>query len=466
LAIPESEEKVVAGANNYISCSTWCLDYLYREFCPGAIYLHSFLKSLVLQLNITLLMAFKLDIIWVNSTGEIRGRLHSALEGYEDIFPVLRTSEILLKPNLNSNMNALTGNTTDLRLLAAVIEILRGKGYKNITIGEGTNSGYYRNNISVISRLKVDKLAKYYGVKVIDLNYSEPVYIDFEQGVKAGVAKEIIEADFIINMPKLKTHFEAGMSICLKNLMGCLVGQENKKKTHQSLAANILNINRFVKPHLHIVDALISMEGLGPTRGTPVKTGKIFVGTDPYLIDLMCTRFVSFDYKKVGVLVEAEKRGIIDSRYHRFVNNFQLEDVFRFKPPKSGPLASFIHSPKRQKYFLAIRNTPLFNYICSTQTGGKLLYMTGLRQDVFINDEAECEGLSLNTDRCSRCGKCVDYCPIGLNLPDALSGGDDRCIYCLYCFCVCPEYAIEYHGKLGFMEEQLRQYDKIIKKIA
>lgn len=411
-------------------------------------------------------MAFRLDIIKANSTKEIKKELFLALEGYEEILPASKIADILIKPNLNANMNALMGNTTDLRLLAVVIEFLKEKGYKNITIGEGTNSGYYRNNISVISRLKVDKLAKYYDVKVIDLNYSEPVYIDFEKGVRAGIAKEAIEADFFINMPKFKTHFEAGMSICLKNLMGCLVGQENKKKTHQSLAANILNINKFIKPHLHIVDAVISMEGLGPTRGVPLKTGMVFVGTDPYLIDLMCARFASFDYKKVRTLVEAEKRGIINSQYHSFVDNFQLEDIFRFKPPRPGPLASFIHNPKRQKYFLAIRNTLLFNYICSTRIGGKLLYRTGLRQDVFIKDEAECEGLSLNTERCSHCGKCADYCPIGLNLPDILSGGDEKCIYCLYCFCVCPEYAIEYHGKLGFMEEQLRQYDNIIKRIA
>jgi uncharacterized protein (DUF362 family)/ferredoxin len=411
-------------------------------------------------------MAFRLDIIKATSAREIKEKLFLVLEDYKEILPASNITKILIKPNLNANMNALTGNTTDLRLLAAVIEYLRAKGYKNITIGEGTNSGYYRNNISVISRLKVDELAKHYGIEIIDLNYSEPIYIDFEDGIKAGIAKEVTEADFLINMPKLKTHFEAGMSVCLKNLMGCLVGQENKKKTHHALSANILNINKVVKPHLHIVDAIISMEGLGPTRGTPVKTGTIFIGTDPYLIDLVCAKFSSFDYKNITTLVEAEERGVIDENYYKFADDLEFEKVFHFKLPKAGFLASFIHSPKRQKYFLAIRNTPLFNYICSTQIGGKLLYMTGLRQDVFINDEAECEGLSLNTERCSRCGKCVDYCPVGLNLPDALSGGNEKCIYCLYCFCVCPEYAIEYHGKLGFMEEQLRQYDNIIKRIA
>ena len=115
-------------------------------------------------------------------------------------------------------------------LLAAVILFLKESGYENITIGEGTNSGFYRNNISVITRLRVDALAEYYGVNCIDLNSSESVSIPFEDGVQAGIARECVEADFFINMPKLKTHFEAGMTVCLKNLIGCLVGQDNKKK--------------------------------------------------------------------------------------------------------------------------------------------------------------------------------------------------------------------------------------------
>src|SRR3990172_10095796 len=186
---------------------------------------------------------FRFNILQANTVTEIKRGLRNILSlNYRDIFPTNKGSFILIKPNLNANMNALTGNTTDLRLLVSIIEYLKTEGYTNIAIGEGTNSGYYRNNISVISRLKVDALAQYYGVQLIDLNYSEPVYIHFEKGVMAGIAKEVVEADFLINMPKLKTHFEAGMSVCLKNLMGCLVGQENKKKTHLNLAKNILNI--------------------------------------------------------------------------------------------------------------------------------------------------------------------------------------------------------------------------------
>lgn len=412
---------------------------------------------------------FRCDLFKAGSINKIKASLSRILsEKYIDIFPSYQNARILIKPNLNANMNALTGNTTDLRLLAAAAEYLKDRGYNNIVIGEGTNSGYYRNNISVISRLKVDKLAKYYGVRIVDLNHSEPVYIEFEDGIKAGVAKEVVEADFLINMPKLKTHFEVGMSVCLKNLMGCLVGQENKKKTHKCLAKNILNINKHLKPHLHIVDGIIAMEGLGPTRGVPVRTGLIIAGTDPFLLDLFCAKIAMFDYRKVSTLREAEASGLLQKSHHAFVNSIDsAEYQKKFLPPKAGFLASFIHSPRRQKYFLAVRNTSFFSYLASTEFFGKLLFLTGLRQDNFIREEMVFEGLNFNKNLCTDgCSKCTDYCPVGLKLPGEFENKYNNCIGCLYCFLVCPTKAIEFKGKLGFMAEQLRQYDDITRKVT
>lgn len=396
----------------------------------------------------------------------IKNTLQEISREYADVFPSDRRAKVFLKPNLNSNMNALTGNTTDLRLIAFFIEILKDLGYRDITIGDGTNSGYYRNRINVMTRLKVNEVAGYYGIKVVDLNYSAPVYLDFENGVKAAVARECVEADMLVNLPKLKTHFEMGMSVCLKNLMGCLVGQENKKKAHQSLARNIMRINDRTKPQLHIVDGLIAMEGLGPTRGTPVKMGIIVGGTDPYLIDLACAKIATFPYEKVPVLKAAEEMGKITRRHHSLVAALDMKEYQRrFAPPEAGFLARFIHHPVRQKYFLAIRNTRVFRFLCSTKIGGKILYSTGLRQDVFMEGEMQCEKISVDWKKCTRCGKCKDYCPLSKNLPDALSE-EKECIHCLYCYLVCPERAIIFEGRLGFVAEQIRQYDEIVRKVT
>ena len=392
--------------------------------------------------------------------------LFATLHTYKDLLPSSKDAQILLKPNLNSNMNALTGNTTDLRILSVLIRFLQKEGYKKIVIGEGTNSGFYRNKIGVISRLKVDELGKYYGVEVKDLNYSEPYEIEFSDGIKAHVAKECIESDFLINLPKLKTHFEVGMSVCLKNLMGCLVGQENKKKTHLDLAENILRINENVKPQLHIVDGLVAMEGLGPTRGIPIRMDTILIGTDPYLIDLMCAQIAGFDFRKIKTLYLAEKKSLLTSSHHRFVESLNLNRIKRkFAPPKAGPLATFIHSPRRQKYFLKARNTKIFSYLASTRWFGFLLFKTGLRQDVFLSNDMHCDELSLSQENCDRCGICTDVCPLGLDLPVYLTDMDDQCIGCMYCFCVCSAKAIQFKGEFGFFSEQLRQYDTIVKTL-
>jgi len=413
---------------------------------------------------------FKLKIFRAYSMDDIRRGLFDILKNYQDLLPVSKTANIFLKPNLNSNMNALTGNTTDLRVIAAVIEFLIGNGYKNITIGDGTNSGFYRNDISVISRLVIDKLAKYYSVKVVDLNYSEKKEIALDDKIKTGIAKECLDTDFFINLPKLKTHFATGMSVCLKNMVGCLVGQENKRRihTHKNLAQNIVNINKAVKVDLHIVDGLISMEGFGPTRGTPVSTGIIITGTDPYLIDMACAKIAQFDYRKITTLRAAEEMGMITKDHHTFVTNLDVSKFAKkFKEPRGNPLVSFIHSPKRQKYFLSMRNTAFFNYLCSTRLIENMLFWTGLRQDNYISEDMVFKGFSFDKSICKDgCTRCKDYCPIGLNLPEIIEDRNNGCIECLYCFQVCPTKAIGFNGILGFVAEQLRQYDEITRKVA
>ena len=400
----------------------------------------------------------RIFLMHCRSYHDILHQLTSAMESFHDILPSDRKARILIKPNLNSNMNALTGNTTDLRLLSAVISYLKISGYSDITIGEGTNSGFYRNNIGIISRLGVDRLARYYGIRTSDLNYSKPKEIVFKNNVHANVAQLCFEVDFFINMPKLKTHFEVGMSVCLKNLMGCLIGQENKKKTHDDLPENILLLNQAVRPHLHIVDALIAMEGLGPTRGTPLCLDTVIIGRNPYLVDLLCCQMAGFKFQNIRTLALAEKKGLLTQHQHEKTRQIiESITVHPFKKPDPGPLAAFIHHPNRQKFFLKIRNTPFFTCLASTDWFGNLLFLTGLRQDVFIKDEMDIKHLLLDQDKCNHCGVCRQICPIGLYFPDHVET-QESCLKCLYCLSVCPNSAISYNGSPGFFTEQERQY--------
>ncbi|WP_300162672.1 DUF362 domain-containing protein [Solidesulfovibrio sp.] len=411
---------------------------------------------------------YRLHLRRAASLAEARRAVEETLPAYADVFPSDKAAPILLKPNLNANMNALTGNTTDLRLLCALLGALRDAGYADLTVGEGTNSGFYRNDIGVIARLAVDKAAARFGVPVVDLNHAPGRPVAFENGVTAQVAAPVLDAALVINLPKLKTHFEAGMSVCLKNLMGCLVGQENKKKTHQSLAANILNLSDAVRPGLHIVDAMVAMEGLGPTRGTPLRCDALVFGDDPYVIDLACARLAGFPDAAVRPLAEARRRGRLTPDREAFVAGLSLPLLAGrpFAPPKAGHVATFVHSPKRQKYFLAVRNLRLFRYLAGTDWFGALLFKTGLRQDVFCREEMRLDGLSLDDRACDGCGACRELCPMGLDPASvAASGGDAACIGCLYCYLACPRQALTFHGEPGFLAEQIRQYDALARAL-
>jgi ferredoxin len=113
---------------------------------------------------------------------------------------------------------------------------------------------------------------------------------------------------------------------------------------------------------------------------------------------------------------------------------------------------------------LKIRNTSFFTYLASTDWFAKFLYVTDLRQDVFISEEMVCDALELDRDACSECNLCRDVCPLELELPKELEH-TDFCINCMYCYSVCPENAIKFKGRLGFFQEQIKQYDRQIRRI-
>ena len=414
-------------------------------------------------------MKYSLSITKNPDLHSLKKNLNSFLEENSALLPKSVKAKVLLKPNFNSNMNALTGNTTDLRVITVLIQLLQKKGYKNITIGEGTNSGFYRNRIDVASRLMIKALAEKLSVRFLDLNYCKGSQITFADNKKAEAAKECLEADLFINLPKLKMHHEVGISVCLKNMMGCLVGQENKKKTHLNLARNLIHLNKHLKPHLHIVDGLIAMEGNGPSAGTPVRMDTVIAGTDPYLIDMVCAELVGMNYRKVTYLKAAEEMGLITLKHKEALKKVNMGAFKKdlLKPDVSLAL-KVVCNPHLQKYFQTLRHAPGIYSLCNTKLAGDLFMKLGVRQEHFIEEEMDIRRIVFDKNKCQPdCRKCKDYCPLGLDVTKILSKKDySSCIKCLYCYMVCPTGALELEGSFGFLKAQIEKYDPLIRKIV
>ena len=364
-------------------------------------------------------------------------------------------ARILLKPNLNNDLSALTGNSTDLRVLAAVIETLQQRGCARIVVGDGPNIGTYRKGIDVLGRLGVRTLCAHYGVECIDLNHAPTAEIRLTTG-SACVARLCLEADFFILLPKLKTHAEAGMSLAQKCLIGCVAGLD-KRKVHADLAANIVALNEAIHPHLIIADALIAMEGNGPGDGVPRRADTLLAATNPFTLDLAAAHLFGLNPADIPYLTIARERGHIATS--------DLEAAARL-----APLLRLEPAPPRGWLARTLDNralTPLRDVtraIHGQEWARQLLYRLRILQDVYEAHDARIERLRLDQERCTRCGVCLDYCPLALPILDA--GFDFPCINCLYCFQVCPEQAIHIKGELWYLQRHLARYGDQVRRAA
>jgi uncharacterized protein (DUF362 family) len=364
-------------------------------------------------------------------------------------------------------MNALTGNTTDLRIAAALIKYLQSKGYHNLLLAEGTNSGFFRREIDVADRLRYRRLASHFNIEFRDLNKSGGRNIRFEGGTMAKLADECFEADVFINVPKLKCHYETGISACMKNIMGCLVGLSNKKKTHESLALNIVNIYRNFKPSLNIIDGIIAMEGNGPSDGTPVNMGLVIAGLDSLKLDVLLAKLIGFEIDEVKPLKTARDIGLLRQRDIMEIERIDISPYKRsFRKPNVSFLLKLISNPRLQKYFQMIRETTAINQFCNSPIGDKTLVAVGIRQEIFTTENDSKSHLVVHKERSDNStAPWREYCPLGLDIVED-HGRDIKCLDCFYCSMVCQNNEIEIVNKPLFLQIQDRKYGDLIKGIT
>jgi len=385
-----------------------------------------------------------LSVFEAKDVEAVYNSVETVFKKHESILPKKRDALIFLKPNFNNDLNTLTATTTDLRVIAAVLSSFKKRGYDNIVVADGPNTGAFHSGLNILSRLKVDALAKHFGARCLDLNREPTTEINLQKGT-AKIAKICKDVDFFINIPKIKSHMEFGMSCALKNLIGCLSGFE-KRKFHDNPIENIFKLNEQVKPNLHIVDGIISMGGQGPGKGVPLETNLIIAGTNPFLIDLFVAKICGFSFEEVKYLQRALEMKVVSEEDVELIE--AVDRRINFIKPKRNRLAEFM----LKNFFVYIRYSPLFDGIMSSKWSSKILVPLGIRQDVYSKQDPNISAMKLNKEKCNQCKKCVELCPMRLKILDKNFDFQNGCIKCLYCFLACPENAIEVEGDLGYLK--------------
>lgn len=305
--------------------------------------------------------------------------ISNSIEQILDIadLPKQPAAKIFIKPNFNNDLNALTGNSTDLRFLWQLCIALKKNGYRNLTVGDGPNTGIYVANIDVLERLGVRRMCKLLDIQCVDLNQSQGKYFKASGKCRAYVAREILESDYLINVAKIKTHTDAVFSCCVKNWMGINVG-ESKWALHTDLFNNLINNVNIRNPDLNIVEALIGMEGNGPGNGNPVWLGTVIAGNDSFYLDCAIAEKVGIKPEKIPYLCEYAKE-----HKSNYTESAKKLDLPRLQPASERSLLTKIATSDFLKWLRAIAR-PLTKLPGTMQ----LLYHCGIVQDVYDPSEA------------------------------------------------------------------------------
>ena len=123
--------------------------------------------------------------------------------------------------------------------------------------------------------------------------------------------RTVLEADFLVSMPKIKTHHWSGVSLSMKNMFGIVPGSRYgwpKNILHwKGIQESIIDLCATVPVHFVIADGIVAMEGNGPLNGTPRPLGKIVLADDPVAADATCARLMGFEPDRIAHIREGSR---------------------------------------------------------------------------------------------------------------------------------------------------------------
>jgi uncharacterized protein (DUF362 family) len=187
-------------------------------------------------------------------------------------------------------------------MVEALIVYLEERDYKKITIGEGTMR-HQQTNIStqtVYHRLGYHRFINRYGVKLIDF-FDEPFVPVKQDGVRMGIAKSALEAEFLITLPALKTHTQTKVSLGIKNLKGA-VDMKTRRLFHSSevdLDHCIALLGQLLEPDLNIIDGIYGLEQGPFFFGQAHCFDAILISKNPLTADAGACHLIGIDPEKV-----------------------------------------------------------------------------------------------------------------------------------------------------------------------
>jgi len=334
------------------------------------------------------------------------------LGGWEPLFP--KDGPIYLKPNLAGPFTPERSVTTHPAVVKAMARLLQAAG-REVVVGDSpagpARPGYLK---FLYRRTGMEELARELGLELdLDLTPVEVSIPDPRSLRVLTLNRAMAGAPALLNLAKFKTHLFARLTGAVKNLYGAVSGvmkvaYHTRLKDPRDFTLLLLDLVDYLKPGLSVVDAVVGMEGDGPTWGRPRHVGFLLAGVNPLAVDWVMSRMMGFAPGAVPLFqvappppVEVRGASLDEARVPGFVlpSPNTLEDG----------LEGLSWLPRRLKDYLGKELLPRPAVNPRLCAGCSLCQQSCPQQAISLKDKKAVVDL----ERCSRCWCCHEVCTEG-----------------------------------------------------
>lgn len=364
-----------------------------------------------------------------NTTQEITDAVEQLFTQLTAVQKLSSNSRVLIKPNLLAPHAPEKAITTHPEVIRAVILALQRRGVTHILIADSPGGRYTPAIMQqVYQRCGITQICEQTGARLYLECESKAVEAPNGKLVKEFTLLEpVLQSDFIINLPKVKTHVMATMSGATKNLFGCVPGLL-KAEFHMRFPERkhfgqmLVDLCELVRPAVHLADGILAMEGDGPAGGTMRQCNLLLASENPYMLDLALCRYMGLDAANVPYLAAAHQNGLCPATFDEAMLNGSKEarQVFTGFVAPRGYTGRMDFSNKIPQFL-----QPLVSV---------MVRITAPRPVIV-------------RPKCIGCGRCAEICPqqvITIQEKKAVIQYKN-CIKCFCCHEMCPVNAIDIH---------------------
>lgn len=355
-------------------------------------------------------------------------KLQTGIELLGGLSHFVKTGErILLKPNLVRKAEVDRAVITHPSVVGGMARIFYEAGFTNMVCGDSCGVGTAKKTMAGTG---MEEILFKYGVTVKD--FEKGTKVTFKEGTQAQsfiISDEVLASDAVINICKMKTHALERITGAVKNMYGCVYGLYKAKghtiyPTADSFARMLVDLNRYVKPRLHVMDGIIAMEGNGPTSGDAVQMNVLLMSEDSVALDSVYSRLIHLPPQMVPTIDHGAKMGL---------GQWKASEIELYTESGSISMEAAIDIFGRSDFNVDRRRSKNDGWVKL----GRVLKV--FQKKPYINPQ-----------NCVKCGVCVESCPVEQKAISFKNGRASVPVYdykkCIRCFCcqeMCPHRAID-----------------------